>query len=499
MAVVLHFQSTGTIPGDGRPVAMRGGAMTLGRGDENDLVLPDPDKTISKRHCAIEDQDGGIVVVDLSTNGTFLNYDKVPLGRVPTPLNDGDILTMGPYELLVEIAVAAAPVDLPPLGEDRVPVGRASAAAGIDDLLDGDGAGGVGADDFLDDLLGGAAPAGPGAVRRPDLGEDGLLPPMGQDEVADLLAPQPDEATGASRPAHDPAVHDHFTPPGATAAPAGGAAIPEDWDDLLGGDDPFAAPAPLPPDATPPPGPPALPNDPLPVATPAPAVPPPPGDAEAGIAASPVPAAAPLPPEPISPPATPGDDAAARAFLRSATGGEVDVPAAELTATMSRMGHVLRVMITGMREILMTRSSIKAEFRIEQTRISAGANNPLKFSVSPEQAIEAMIRPKARGYLDATDAARQAMSDIKAHEVAVMTGMEAALKGVLERLSPASLEGRMQAGGGLGGLLKGRKARYWEVYERMHAEISDQAENEFHELFAREFSRAYAEQLERLK
>jgi predicted component of type VI protein secretion system len=33
----------------------------------------------------------------------------------------------------------------------------------------------------------------------------------------------------------------------------------------------------------------------------------------------------------------------------------------------------------------------------------------------------------------------------------------------------------------------------------MYAEISDQAENQFHELFSREFSTAYKAQLERLK
>jgi predicted component of type VI protein secretion system len=33
----------------------------------------------------------------------------------------------------------------------------------------------------------------------------------------------------------------------------------------------------------------------------------------------------------------------------------------------------------------------------------------------------------------------------------------------------------------------------------MYAEIADQAENDFNELFAREFARAYQDQLERLK
>jgi type VI secretion system protein ImpI/type VI secretion system protein len=76
--------------------------------------------------------------------------------------------------------------------------------------------------------------------------------------------------------------------------------------------------------------------------------------------------------------------------------------------------------------------------------------------------------------------------------------MEAALKGVLARLDPAALAGQIESSGNLGGVFKGRKARYWEVYEKMYAEISDQAENDFHELFSREFARAYKEQLDKL-
>ena len=95
MPVTLRFQSSGAVPGDGAPITMIGPNLTIGRGAGNDVVLPDPDRQISKNHCVIEDQDGEITVIDFSTNGTFLNYGKTPLGRVPTPLNDGDVLSAG--------------------------------------------------------------------------------------------------------------------------------------------------------------------------------------------------------------------------------------------------------------------------------------------------------------------------------------------------------------------------------------------------------------------
>ncbi len=466
MSVTLHFQSTGMMPTNGKPFRMVGGAMTLGRSDQNDMVLPDPDKTISGRHCAIEDHGGNIVIIDFSTNGTFLNYGKTPLGKTPTPLNDGDILSIGRYELMIEIVTSQTGSALADPFDDfapAVPVNPTATAkaADMDSFMDplGDD------DDFLDDLLGGPI-AGPSGVHRDVLGDDGLLPPLGDDED-DFLKPasEPDRPAQSS---HSSSMSDMMPTPAPAAS-----TIPDDWDlDLpSSAADPFA----LPEETAPPP-----------------------------------PPASVMPYEPIAPPATApaqtqstpssgGPDHAARTFLAALGADDLDIPDAELAETMARLGGVLNTMIGGVREILMTRQSIKSEFRMHQTVISAGANNPLKFSVSVDQAINAMVRPAVKGYLPAAAAASEALDDIKAHEVAMMTGMEAALKGVLARLDPKRLTERIAADSSLRSVLTNKKARYWDVFESKYSEISDQAENDFHDLFSKEFARAYQGQLERLK
>lgn len=480
LTVTVHFQSTGTVPGNGRPVTMVGGSMTIGRGTENDLVLPDPDKAISKRHCAIELNNGILVAVDMSTNGTFLNYAKVPVGDIPTPLNDGDVLTIGAYELLIEIRETQASRASGPMHDPL------AANPEIGDLLDDAGNEG----DFLDDLLGEGAPlTGPSSLRRrDDFDEHDLLAPL-NDNVLSAGQRRSGSGMGSSQFDHIRSAEDHFHP-----APMSQNIIPDDWDpdDLLG-DGPTDAPgaraqrdvaAPLQDD---------------PFAT-DPFVTTQPGTRRHTSAARAVPQATQHRAE--DPPALPAQGetgAAARAFLKAAGADGLNISDAELVPTMSQIGQVVRILIGGMREILMTRTSIKSEFRIEQTVIGTGGNNPLKFSISPEQAIEAMIKPTTKGYLDPVAAAEEALRDIKAHEIAMMSGLEAALQEVLRQLSPEELEKKMQSGGGLGGLLKGRKARYWEVYEKMYAEISDRAENEFHEMFSREFARAYQAQLDRLK
>lgn len=483
MAVTLRFQSSGRIPGRADLIRMRGRSMTLGRAPENDVVLPDPDQLISKRHCVLEDQGGRLVVLDLSTNGTFLNYGKVPLGRTPTTLNDGDVLGIGAYELVVGISDVDVPdpLDLPPLGtaEDPLPPlgDETRGTAPTHPVLGGDP---LGDDvDFLDSLLGDAPPTGPSRVRRTDPADDGLLPPLGG--VDDLLAPPPPPTQrGASQSDHSDVLNDSFRPARSTDV------IPDDWglDDLMPG--PTAPPhRGVGPDKKP--GPVPLPRGRDPFAE----SPPPPVDSTP----SPPRRAAP----PAAGPAPAAGDAAARAFLQALGAGDVPVSDAELVATMTRLGAAMGVMVQGLREVLMTRSAIKSEFRIQQTMISAGGNNPLKFSVSLDQAVEALVRPRPRGYLDAATAAAQALDDIKAHEMAMMSGLEAALKGILHKLSPQVLEGRIEVGGSFGSLLKGRKARYWEVYEKMYAEIAGQAADDFHELFSREFARAYQHQMDLLK
>ncbi|KIN75697.1 type VI secretion system-associated FHA domain protein TagH [Sulfitobacter mediterraneus] len=472
MTVTLKFQTSGMVPGNGQPVTMRGGSLTVGRGPANDLVLPDPDRMLSKNHFVLEEHDGRYVIVDLSTNGTFLNYSKVPLGRTPKPLNSGDVLSAGGYELVVEIGAELPDLmDIPAPTATDLP-GNADAASDPLAVLNDPSIEG----DFLDDLLGAeGGPKGPTEIDTSDP-IDELLLPMGDEEDPFFKVPEDGtEGSGASLEMHSPSTNDSFK----AGAAFDTSLIPDDWDSLL------------------------EPDDPAPVSAPETVVPNP----EAAIAPAPAapaqPDPAPATPEPSPVAATPAaggvDQTAAKRFIEALDCEDLAVADADLDQTMARLGRVMRTMIVGLREILMTRTSIKSEFRIDQTMISAGGNNPLKFSLSEDHAVEALVKPKSKGYLSPESATEEALDDIKAHEVAMVTGMQAAIKGVLSKLDPQELAGQIETSGAFGSMFKGKKARYWEVYEKMYSQISDQAENDFHELFSREFARAYKEQLDKLK
>ncbi|MCR9156534.1 MAG: type VI secretion system-associated FHA domain protein TagH [Rhodobacteraceae bacterium] len=496
MTVTLKFQSSGMVPGDGRPVEMKGGSLTVGRGPGNDLVLPDPDRMLSKSHFVIEDHNGKIVIVDFSTNGTFLNYSKAPLGRTPTTLNNGDVLSAGGYELIVEIGQELPDLDdlmAPQQTQTGVSHGNADNAPDPLAMLDDPGGGG----DFLDDLLGSeGAPTGPKNLGASDPIDD-LLPPLGEEEDPFFQKPQDGrEGEGASLPMHNPSVSDSFSASGKSDP----GLIPDDWDDLLGpADDEIPAKEETPPAASLIPEPEPETVVPPPETSPDLEVPEPLAPEDVAPTAAPLIAPAPSAPAAAPAPMAQGDQSASRAFIAALDVEDFVIDDADLERTMTRMGRVMRTMIVGLREILMTRTSIKSEFRIDQTMIASGGNNPLKFSLSEDDAVSALVKPKAKGYLSSETATEQALDDIKAHEIAMVTGMEAAIKGVLAKLDPEVLAGQIETSSAIGSMFKGKKARYWEVYEKMYTQISDQAENDFHELFSREFARAYKEQLEKLK
>jgi predicted component of type VI protein secretion system len=97
--------------------------FSIGRGPDNDWVLADPDRHLSKRHCVLGWREGGWLLADVSTNGTFVNREREAIGpRRPRALRDGDLLQLGAYEIEVRIQPPPARPAAPPPGPGpRVP------------------------------------------------------------------------------------------------------------------------------------------------------------------------------------------------------------------------------------------------------------------------------------------------------------------------------------------------------------------------------------------
>ncbi|GGY71945.1 type VI secretion system-associated FHA domain protein TagH [Marinobacter zhanjiangensis] len=90
-----------------------GQVWVIGRSESCDWHLPDPGKVVSSRHAEIRcDGSGRFLIRDTSTNGVFINDSPDPLGRdAESPLDNGDRLRVGDYELSVSLVGAESPVD----------------------------------------------------------------------------------------------------------------------------------------------------------------------------------------------------------------------------------------------------------------------------------------------------------------------------------------------------------------------------------------------------
>ena len=77
---------------------------TIGRSTDNEWILPDPERYLSGKHARVDFRAGTYVLVDTSSNGTYVNGAQVPLGKYHDYLlKDGDYVRLGEYELLVSI------------------------------------------------------------------------------------------------------------------------------------------------------------------------------------------------------------------------------------------------------------------------------------------------------------------------------------------------------------------------------------------------------------
>lgn len=93
---------------DGREYTIGVAPMVLGREAGCDIVVPNKD--VSRRHAEIFSSPQGYVLVDSSTNGTFVNGERIEAQRV---LARADVLRVGDHEFRFYADRAADPVPVP--------------------------------------------------------------------------------------------------------------------------------------------------------------------------------------------------------------------------------------------------------------------------------------------------------------------------------------------------------------------------------------------------
>ncbi|MCP1466280.1 type VI secretion system protein [Pseudomonas sp. S3E17] len=415
---------------------MNQGSMAIGRSSDNDWVLPDPERLVSSQHCVIQYKDGRYYLTDNSTNGVELVNAGIRLRRGNSELlQDGELIRIGDYEIQARIDFNVQAIDSQPFAGDSP--------------------------NSFEALMGAVAnkPAPTPVIAPQFQGASSMdtLPDL-FDFLSPTAVPPPTVAD------HVPSEQHDFRPPTPVAVPVvetpvvSGSVIPEDWD--LFGD----TPAPLASAPPPPPPPPA------PIIQPPPVV------------------------EPAPPVADTRQPDLLQAFLRGAGLDQLRLDKAQAEAQMENIGRSYRLMVEGLIDVLRARASLKGEFRMQQTMIQPAENNPLKFAPNADEALLLLLRHGNQAFMAPDIAVRDSFDDLRAHQLAVMAGVEAAIKHLLTRFEPAQLEERMGKPGGLSNLFAGsRQAQYWQQFTELYSNISREAQEDFQDLFGREFSRAYEE------
>ncbi|MBV4531898.1 type VI secretion system-associated FHA domain protein TagH [Pseudomonas sp. SWRI107] len=466
MALCLTITSYHKItPGQCPEKLLENGAITVGRSADNDWVLPDPERLVSSQHCVIQFKDGRYYLTDTSTNGVELVNAGIRLRRGNSePLMNGEVIRIGEYEIQARIdASLAIAVDGQPGANsfEALMANQVSSPAMTEAPISGAPAAflqGASSHDTLPDLFDFLGPASVAPVSQPD---------------------------------HVPAQQHDFRPPAPVApppapapAPTAPGVIPADWNPF----DDAPAPAPAPVFAAP---------------APAPFIPEPAPAPEPLRSVEPMPAPAPAPVQPVAAPApapAANSDALLQAFLRGAGIEHLRIDAVDAAAQMESIGRSYRLMVEGLIDVLRARSSLKGEFRMQQTTIAPVQNNPLKFAPNADEALLLLLRHGNQAFMPPDQAVSDSFDDLRAHQLAVMAGVEAAIKHLLNRFEPARLEERLAPAAGLAKLFGGsRQAHCWQQFTALYSQISQEAEDDFQDLFGREFSRAYQAQNNRMQ
>lgn len=429
----------------------------IGRAQDNDWILPDPDRYVSSHHCKVAFRAGEWVLEDTSTNGVFINGSDTPASiEGAYSLQDGDRLRLGDYEVLVSIddrndfsPDASGQIPAPPrvrkaamkLGEDL------GEELDITDLL---------SDSLVQSV---AEPPPARAANSPANELFDLSKALGIDLQPAKPAPAP-----TARPAAKPARSGfasllNSTPDEGEQRTVTHARKTDDWQMQTRPYDRKTMTA---------------------LTSPAALVRQDKAETER--------------PKRTSDNGSVDIGTGVDAFCRGAGIDPASLPTDTQNALLTLAGQMVREVVLGLMEALKGRADLKSRLRLSQTTIQPGENNPLKFSASVDEAVLKLLDPHGSRYLGPIEAIRDSFADLRMHQTALAAAIQAAIDELMNRIEPGELQERFDRGLKRGPLLGAtNKMKYWDLYAEFYQALNQRNERGLPTLFAEELARTYAE------
>jgi type VI secretion system protein len=418
--------------GDRSSIVFGVGGGTIGRSADNDWVLPDPLRYVSAHHARVSFRQGHYFLEDLSTNGAFVNDGDVAVSKLgPHKLQNGDLLRLGDYQIVVAVdADSAEQPTAPQTDSIAVPTSihglRAVGRAAQTD---------IGASLDLDQLL------------IPD--------PAADSEPARAVA----RAAVESVPAAPDLSQSGSQSGGYRPHNAYGQAVAR-----------FARPAETP----------ELQNE--------------PDDEVIARRIARLARAAGKDPRnaPVSAPALYDVQTGLQAFCRGAGIDAEKLPADAQTRMMHLVGQLFREAFVGMKDLERSRNEIRNRFRIEIQQ-DADDPRPSLARMGVEELLVEILHQHETRRLDAVQWLREQMTTAKDHENAFAQSMQEAFVEFVGRLDPAELEARFERAARRGKLRSGGKAQAWELYADFYRNLVEKPAEHMPHTFVEAFSLAYRE------
>lgn len=192
------------------------------------------------------------------------------------------------------------------------------------------------------------------------------------------------------------------------------------------------------------------------------------------------------------------DDACRHAFARALQLEPNKLPAFT-PAFFEQLGGILLHLTAGTVNMMHERAQIKHEMRADVTIIAASGNNPLKFAPDAQSAISHLLGEPMPGFMRAKDAIDDAMDDLLAHQIGLLSGSRAAVYEVVKNFSPEKIQKYLAAKNIIDSLLPmAKKARLWELYEAHYGDVAGCAKEEFELRFQQAFAQAYEQEIDRM-
>ena len=453
---------------------------SFGRSDDNAWVIPDDSRVVSGQHGMIFFEDGNFHLMDISKNGIYLNDNSSPLGKGQvTVLQAGDKLAFGEYQ--VEVCAEQDESNTSQLIPDQE-IPASVVAEDVSDPAEEDADTGVEvepSDSVQHELEEHREPAydplanfssensgndsGLSELQKvdeeiiPDLSHDGNSP---QSSAFSPQAVKVDTDLYSARQRNESArdvIPEGYDPLNDSMIPPEGAPTDQQVHEHMEPEIPADPQAALP--------------DVAPVAEPPP---------QASV--------------------TPGADPYS-AFLRGAGLEHNNRPAGnDPVREMEKAGTLFRELVDGLMMLLQSRAELKNQFRMSATTIKPTENNPLKFSPHVDEALKTLFANDRQGFLQGDEAVKEAIGDIRNHQIAMIVAMHAGVRGLLDKFHPQRFDNEEVAGVVKSVLLSAnKKSKAWENYRNYYERVVEESGDAFQILCAEEFGEAYDEQLRRLE